>query len=361
MRNARLRPLVAALMMAAAPPLLAQDDLLADPELEAMLGMSLVELMEQSVFLASGTMQSMADAPAATVVLTAQEIAQRGYTHLAEVLADLPGFDLSVANGTSYATAYQRGYRTLFTQRTLLMIDGKVDNHLWSHAAQFSRQYPMSDVERIEVLYGPASAIYGANAFLGIINVVTAGGEADEEDGQLTTVNVQAGSFESVGLDAATRGKVGEVGFALAARVFRSDEPDLSDRWGYNTHEVYAGREIWGPLLDLEVNGKALGTYEDPTDDYGLRGRLEYGGLELAFQRWKTREGYGPYYPADRAQSNVFWENASTQVSAAYDGQLADDIRGASLLVYRRSFIGGWWAANVASGIVQVAGTMAGA
>lgn len=153
-----------------------------DPELEAMLGLSLTELMDQPVFLASGVEETLADAPAAMIVVTAEEIARRGYSDLSRVLADLPGFDVVVANGTTHANAYRRGYRTPFTQRTLLMIDGKVDNHLWSHMAQLSRQYPMSDVVRIEVLYGPASAVYGVNAFLGIVNVVTWADDTAEGD-----------------------------------------------------------------------------------------------------------------------------------------------------------------------------------
>ena len=139
-------------------------------KLEELFKMSAKDLMNIKVTLASGVEESLIDAPAAMIIITSDDIKQRGYTSLNEVLMDIPGFDISVTNGADYMTAYQRGYRTSYTQRTLLMIDGKVDNHLWSHNANISRQYPLTNVKRISVLYGPASAVYGANAFLGIIN-----------------------------------------------------------------------------------------------------------------------------------------------------------------------------------------------
>ena len=152
-------------------------------DIDQLLDIPLSELMQMDVSLPSGIEENILDAPAAMVVITAEDIQNRGYTNLAEVIADLPGFDVVMANGTSYIFAYQRGYRTPFTQRTLLMIDGKVDNHLWTHEAVISRQYALSNVKKIEVLYGPASAVYGPNAFLGIINVVTDDG-ADLADGE---------------------------------------------------------------------------------------------------------------------------------------------------------------------------------
>lgn len=99
-------------------------------------------------------------------VITKEDIIQRGYTSIDELLSDIPGFDVSITNGITYLNAHQRGYRTPFTQRTLILINGKNDNHLWTHMANFSRQYPINNIEKVEILYGPSSAVYGANAFL---------------------------------------------------------------------------------------------------------------------------------------------------------------------------------------------------
>ena len=89
------------------------------------------------------------------------------------MLRDLPGFDFSRRAGASYSNIYQRGYRSIETTRTMLLVDGVEDNDLASSTAWISRQFPLSNVERIEVVYGPASTMYGANAFAGVINVIT--------------------------------------------------------------------------------------------------------------------------------------------------------------------------------------------
>ncbi len=125
----------------------------------------------------SKSAESLVEAPATVIVVTAEEIDARGYIDLEAVLHDLPGFDFSRRAGPSYANIYQRGYRSIETNRTLLLIDGVEDNDLASGTAWISRQFPLSNIERIEVVYGPASTMYGANAFAGVINVITKGAE----------------------------------------------------------------------------------------------------------------------------------------------------------------------------------------
>ncbi len=86
---------------------------------EELFELSLEDLMNTEVTLASGVEESLIDAPAAMIIITSDDIKQRGYTSLNEVLMDLPGFDISVTNGADYMTAYQRGYRTLYPVRTM--------------------------------------------------------------------------------------------------------------------------------------------------------------------------------------------------------------------------------------------------
>ena len=295
------------------------------------------------VQLASGVTESIFDAPATMVVVTAEEIRRRGYTNLAEVVMDLPGFDVVLANGTSYLFAYQRGYRTPFTQRTLLMVNNQVDNHLWTHEAVMTRQYPFSNVKKIEVLYGPASAVYGPNAFLGIINVVTYDGTEPGGEAPVNRVQVEGGSYRTRSVDATARGRIGGVAYAVSGRIFRSDEADLSGRFGYLDPALFSDEQIWGPMLDQEHRGRKFGTYFDPTDDNGVMGCVSYQGVKLGFMRWVRREGYGPYYAADRVQNNAFWNKHGSRVYLEMDRRIFGGIRGKSLLAYRTSRISGSW------------------
>jgi len=74
------------------------------------------------------------------------------------------------------------------------MIDGRVENHLWSQQVFLSRQYPINMISRIEILYGPASVKYGANAFLGVINLITKKGEELKEGRSEFSIKGELGS-----------------------------------------------------------------------------------------------------------------------------------------------------------------------
>ena len=112
-------------------------------------------------------------APASVLIINRSEILERGYVDLVEVLSNLPGFDISKYYGVNYANIYQLGFRQENTERTLLMINGIEENDNWSNIAYISRQYPLSNIKAIEILYGPSSTMYGPRAFVGTINIIT--------------------------------------------------------------------------------------------------------------------------------------------------------------------------------------------
>ena len=311
------------------------------------LDMSFEDLLMQKVSSASGIYESLADAPAAVVVITKRDIKNRGYRALPELLADLPGFDTIVTHGSSPVNSYQRGYRTPFMQRTLMMIDGKVDNLLWSHAIETSMQYPLANVERIEILYGPASAVYGPNAFLGIINIITKNSQLIREGSHFFESHITQGSYNLTELEVSAGGKNGELGYSFSARFSQSDGADLNDftsEWGYLNNALYGDRDIWGGLLEIETQAGKLGQYGDPSNGWGMLGEITYEDIKFGYINWFTSEAYGAYYPADHAQSNALWENDSSQYYLEHTGKLNDSLEIKSLALYRESYIGGNWA-----------------
>ena len=146
-------------------------------DISSIFDLSLEELMQLEVRTASKVKQSISETPASTYVITEQMIRDRGYHHLEEILHDLPGFDFNKSFGVNYSTIFMRGYRSENSDRFLLMFDGIPENDIWKQTTWISRQYPVSEIEQIEVVYGPASALYGTNAFTGIINVITKKGK----------------------------------------------------------------------------------------------------------------------------------------------------------------------------------------
>jgi len=278
--------------------------------------MNLHQLLDLTVESASGLEETMRDAPAALVVISAEQIQERGYTSLDEIFDDLPGFDVIRSHGTQQMIAYQRGYRTPFMQRTLFMVDGLVENHLWTQAAIISRQYPLSAIERIEVLYGPTSAVYGPNAFLGIVNVITTSGKKEQDGEHHGSLQAMIGSYTSRTVEGHARGRQGEFWYNLTGKIFRDNGPGLEDYapWGYLSENWLNNREVWGAVLDQTNEGVQYGQLYDPTRDWGVFGRAGYRNWTLGVMAWETEEGYGAFYAADRVQPNAFWKHAGQQV-----------------------------------------------
>jgi len=142
-----------------------------------LLEMDLEEIYNIKVVSASKKSEKLTEAPATMVVITDEMIKERGYESLEDALRDIPGFDLVNVQGIFPVIWAQRGLYGDENKRTLLMIDGIVENNLMEGNVLGGPQYTLHNVKRIEVIYGPASALYGANAFSGIINIITKKGK----------------------------------------------------------------------------------------------------------------------------------------------------------------------------------------
>ena len=200
-------------------------------------------------------------APATISVITKEEILQRGYTDLIDVLKDIPGFDISIYYGQLYANVYQRGLRTNNTDKTLLLFDGVEENDLWSNFAHISQQYPLTNIKRIEVIYGPASTMYGPNAFSGVINVITKEpSDYIKNKGSFGIhANTGIGSYNTKYVDVSTAFRKGNFSFSVTGRFYNSDRPNLSSQelWDYNG-AIYDNTNIYhyDKFLKIDQNGR---------------------------------------------------------------------------------------------------------
>jgi outer membrane receptor for ferrienterochelin and colicins len=165
-----------ALCLSLAPGLSAQETSLAD--LRAMDLEQLLEVRVATVYAASKFEQRITEAPASVSIVTRDDIQRYGYRTLAEVLQSLPGFYVSYDR--NYAFLGARGLNLGdFNSRMLLLIDGhRVNNNLTDGAAigtDFILDVDL--IDRVEVVRGPGSVLYGNNALFGVINVITRKGE----------------------------------------------------------------------------------------------------------------------------------------------------------------------------------------
>lgn len=131
-----------------------------------------------SVFTASRFEQKVTDAPARTTIVTRDEIQSYGYRFLSEVLQSIPGFYLN--NDRNYTRLGVRGFNVPgdYNSRVLLLVDGHRTNENISDSADIDDLFSLDLdlVERVEVVRGPGSSLYGSNAFFAVVNVITRNG-----------------------------------------------------------------------------------------------------------------------------------------------------------------------------------------
>jgi outer membrane receptor for ferrienterochelin and colicins len=129
------------------------------------------------VVTASGFEQKLTDAPASISVITVQELAKRPYMTLLDAVRDLEGVDIGeTRDKTGQGTISMRG---MGADYTLILINGKRQNNhgdIYPNSFggnQFNHIPPLDAIERIEVIRGPMSTLYGADAMGGVINIIT--------------------------------------------------------------------------------------------------------------------------------------------------------------------------------------------
>ena len=167
------------------------------------------------VLTASRLPQAAADAPAPITVIDRQLIDDSGFTELHDLLRLVPGFMVADWAGGS-PTVANHGLGDAYGRRLKVMIDGRtVNNPFWGNVDWQDLPLRVDDVERIEVVRGPNGAAYGANAFQGVINIITR--SARTESG--TAVTLRAGHREANEVAARLSGPRTE---ALAWRISAS-------------------------------------------------------------------------------------------------------------------------------------------
>ena len=135
--------------------------------------MSIEQLMEVEVISASRQAQKIGELSVPVSVITADDIHYSGLTSIPEILQFAPGVDVIRLSRERYAVGV-RGLHDLISDRTLALINGRSAESPLFGGSEFYR-YPvlLEDIERIEVVRGPGGAAWGANAFTGVINIIT--------------------------------------------------------------------------------------------------------------------------------------------------------------------------------------------
>lgn len=138
-----------------------------------LVSFSIEELMKMEITSVSKKRQQLTDAPAAIHVITSQDIHNSGLTSIPELLRLVPGLQVAQINSSKWAIS-ARGFNNRWGNKLLVLMDGRtLYTPIFSGVYWDVQDTNIEDIDRIEVIKGPGSALWGANAVNGVINIIT--------------------------------------------------------------------------------------------------------------------------------------------------------------------------------------------
>ena len=217
-----------------------------------------------SVFSASKYEQKVTEAPARINIVTAKEIEAYGYQTLADILRSVPGFYTTYDRNYFYTGVRGFGIPGDYDTRILTLVDGHRQNENIYDSNSTNRGFVVDVdlIERVEIVRGPASSLYGSSAFFGVVNVITKSGR----DIQGTEVSAAGGSFESY------QGRI-----SYGDKFSNGLEMLLSGTY----YESAGQHELYYPEFDDPATNNGIAVDADDQRAPNLFAKLSLGGFTL--------------------------------------------------------------------------------
>jgi len=303
------------------------------------------EAEAEFVTVATKTKMTAREAPSIVSVITGEDIRNMGARSIVDVLRTVPGFDLT---HLEYYAGHRTTVRGLSSTKTIS--NDRIKTMINGHSIQIFQgddpnihfsTMPVGMIDRIEIIRGPGSALYGAGAFLGVINIITREG-GDEP----SMVSFESGSFDTVKPSAELSYKKNDFKALLYSEYYRSDGydgavgPDMTASFPWMAPS--ASREMTSDMeyytLHTRINYKNLwfSGYLQKTDFNSPIGSLaltdendvesDYGFAEVGIRTEPTESVNilaKVYY--DRAYSNGTYELLPEETSELLGGIPAGD------------------------------------
>ncbi len=218
--------------------------------------------------------RTVSKSPSIMSVVTARQIKQMGIRTLSDVLSIVPGFDVHMDNNGELEFVV-RGVFDIDSQKVKILIDGHSINEPGSGGASFNfYDLVVENAKRVEIIRGPGSALYGQNAFLAVVNIITK--DTDDIDGlQLTT---SGGSFDTQNYNILLGKEIGDLKI--------SGFLDYFDTEGFS-------RTVDQDIIFGNPGSLSPGRSQNEKEKTDLALRLSYKNLEIHGKYMKKRrEGY---------------------------------------------------------------------
>jgi len=243
-------------------------------ELKSLMGMSLDQLLDvrvDKVYGASKYEQNISQAPASVTIVNSDEIKKQGYRTLAEILRSVRGLFVTSDRAYSYLGVRGFGRPSDYNSRVLVLVDGhRMNDNIYDSALLGTEGVIDVDlIDRVEVIRGPSSSIYGDNAFFGVINIFTRPGTSYGG----AELSGEVGGFETY------KGR-----FSYGNRFTNGIELVLSGTWSESAGE----RRLYYREYDQPTSNNGIAEDSDGDLYYRFFGKLAYGEFTLS-GAWSER------------------------------------------------------------------------
>ncbi len=302
--------------------------------------MNVEDLMNVEVYSASRYMEPIQASASAIFVLTAEDLRRSHVTSIPEALRLVPGVQVARVDANKWAVS-MRGFNSREANKLLVLMDGRsIYDPLFSGMLWESQDVMLEDVERIEVIRGPGGTLWGANAFNGIINIITR-----------NSMDTRGGIVAASGGDEELRSGAARYGWQLterqSARVYlkgyERDEGYSDIAEPYDAANMVRGgfRWDWSGAGDaLRVSGDVFKADTGIREDPGLVQDVRHKGRNI-MTRWNRQISGGNALQLQLYYDHVDYQSAGfTQRRNTWDMELQHSVQ-----LAQRHFVvwgGGW-------------------
>lgn len=290
------------------------------------------DLYARVVVTASRFAQDPLTAPAAVTIISQDDIRMSTASTVAELLQTVPGLDMMQLTAANPEVSI-RGFNQRLSNKVLVLVDGRtvymdfIGSTLWS-----SLPITLEDIERIEIIRGPGSAIYGANAFGGVINIITrAPGDVSQQNQVAVsggTAGLARGSVNLAGRQDRLAWKT-TAGVQQLGRWSQDADPsrvDLGSPYGDNPYSVQSATA--SAMLQWQLTEKGFvsvsGGVNDGLSEFYSVGALRLFGIDSTSTNARVDLGLGPLYV--RSFYNRFGATAQSWYAPTSGEALGGDI-----------------------------------
>jgi iron complex outermembrane receptor protein len=289
--------------------------------------LSMRDLLDISIVSgASKYVQKTNDAPASINILTADDIKHYGYRNVVELLASIRGFfnhDDGIYEGIGIRGFYTEGD---YGSRILVLLDGHKINESMTGSAALDREFPQDIdlIQRVEIVHGPSSSLYGNSAFLAVVNIISKRGK--DVDG--TKVSIELAE------DQRLQGRVTQGG-QLKNGLDYLFSATLSNASGTDQYVAYFDNGVFSP--------DGISHERDFNNIQHLFGKVHYGDWSMSAAYIDSDTGISQPYVTGVYDSPTHAESVHTYLDVAWQHQFSDTVQAETRLSYNYSKYQGYF------------------